>query len=560
MKASVIVLVALAATTLMRKRSAAVRHWVLSAAIVCAAATPLLELVVPSWHLALGATAPVRERDAAVPRAAASSQTAAPVSLAAVSPEPPRPNRDALSYAVAMPSLTTLLTAAWIAGVSISIGLLLVGLGRLAWLASRSRRLVTGPWIETAEEISRRYGIARPVWLLQSDHPSLLVTWGLLRPRIILPRAACAWPADRIRIVLSHELAHIQRGDWLVQMTAELLRSVYWFNPLLWIAGRRLRQESEHACDDAVLNLGVDGSEYAGHLLDLARDAVRDRARWSPNLPAAAIARPSNLERRVTAMLNARLNRTPLSRSARVMALIAILAVAIPIAGFGQTSFVSFSGSVVDPTGRIIPGVTLVLSDMLRDAKREVRTDSGGRFEFVGVPAGEYALDISFMGFMPVRENVTLAAPYVQKNYSLEVGMVQETITLVGGGDPPNSNRPSMRSNTGYQPAQAAYDPCSASPVGGCLRPPTKIRDFRPEYPQHLSDRKVAGVVLLIGRIGADGSMVRVQLADPADPIDPAFAQSAIAAVSQWQFTPTQLGGVPIETNMKITVNFVIRQ
>jgi len=159
-------------------------------------------------------------------------------------------------------------------------------------------------------------------------------------------------------------------------------------------------------------------------------------------------------------------------RGSTLLALIAILAVAIPIAGFGQTSFVSFSGSVVDPTGRIIPGVTLVLSDMLRDAKREVRTDSGGRFEFVGVPAGEYALDISFMGFMPVRENVTLAAPYVQKNYSLEVGMVQETITLVGGGDPPNSNRPSMRSNTGYQPAQAAYDPCSASPVGGCLRPP----------------------------------------------------------------------------------------
>ena len=67
MKASVIVLVALAATTLMRKRSAAVRHWVLSAAIVCAAATPLLELVVPSWYVALGSAPPVQERDVAGP-------------------------------------------------------------------------------------------------------------------------------------------------------------------------------------------------------------------------------------------------------------------------------------------------------------------------------------------------------------------------------------------------------------------------------------------------------------------------------------------------------------
>lgn len=559
MKASVIVLVALAATTLMRRRSAAVRHWVLSAAIVCAAATPLLELVVPSWHIAFGSAPPVHERDVAGPRAAA-SQRAAPTSLAAVQPEPPRPHRDALSDAIATARLTNLLTATWIAGISISIGLLVVGLGRLAWLASRSRRLVTGQWIEMAEEISRRYGIARAVRLLQSDHPSLLVTWGLLRPRIILPRAACDWPADRIRIVLSHELAHIERGDWLVQMMAELLRSVYWFNPLLWIAGTRLRQESEHACDDAVLNLGVDGSEYAGHLLDLARSAIRHRARWSPDLPAAAIARPSSLERRVIAMLNARLNRTPLSRSARFMALIAVLAVTIPIAGFGQTSFVTFSGSVVDPNGRIVPGVTLVLSDMPRDAKREVRTDSGGRFEFVGVPAGDYALEVSFIGFMPVRENVALAAPRVQRDYSLEVGTLQETLTIVGGGDPPSSSRPTTRANTRYQPAQAEYDPCSASLVGGCIRPPTKIADFKPEYPQHLSDAKVGGVVLLIGRIGADGSMIRVQLADPADPIDPALAQAAIAAVNQWQFTPTQLGGVPIEVDMKVTVNFVIRQ
>ena len=559
MKASAIVLVALAATTLMRKRSAAVRHWVLSAAIVCAAATPVLERVVPAWHLALGSAPPVQGRELPSSRVVASPRPAA-TSSTALRPEPPRPNPGALSGAVAMPSLTSLLTAMWIAGVSISIGLLVVGLGRLTWLASRSRRLVTGQWIEIAGEISRRYGIARQVRLLQSHHPSLLVTWGVLRPRIILPCGACDWPADRIRIVLSHELAHIERGDWLMQMTAELLRSVYWFNPLLWIAGRRLRQESEHACDDAVLNLGVDGSEYARHLLDLARDAIRHRARWSPSLPARAIARPSSLERRVTAMLNARLNRTPLTRSARFVALILLLAITIPIAGLGQTSFVSFSGAVVDPNGRIVPGVTLVLSDAQRDAKREVRTDSLGRFEFVGVPAGDYALEVSLAGFMPVRENVTLDAPRVEKSYSLEIGMLQETITLVSGGDSPNSSRPATRAASRYRPDQPEYDPCSASPVGGCLRPPTKIADVKPEYPPHLSDRKVGGVVLLIGRIGADGSMIRVQLQDPADPIDPALAQSAIAAVSQWQFTPTQLGGIPIETDMKVTVNFVIRQ
>ena len=123
----------------------------------------------------------------------------------------------------------------------------------------------------SAEEISRGYGLRRPVTLLQSPHPSLLVTWGLARPKVILPAAADAWTDERARVVLSHELAHIRRGDWIVQLSAELLRAFYWFNPLLWIACRRLRLESEHACDDEVMSRGVEGTDYATHLIELAR-------------------------------------------------------------------------------------------------------------------------------------------------------------------------------------------------------------------------------------------------------------------------------------------------
>ena len=49
-----------------------------------------------------------------------------------------------------------------------------------------------------------------------------------------------SWSDERARVVLSHELAHIRRGDWIVQLSAELLRAIYWFNPLLWVACRRL--------------------------------------------------------------------------------------------------------------------------------------------------------------------------------------------------------------------------------------------------------------------------------------------------------------------------------
>ena len=129
----------------------------------------------------------------------------------------------------------------------------------------------------------------------------MLVTWGLARPKVILPSAADAWTDERARVVLSHELAHIRRGDWIVQLSAELLRAFYWFNPLLWVACRRLRLESEHACDDEVMSRGVDGTDYATHLIELARALNQRRHMW---FPAPAMARPSSLERRVRAMLN----------------------------------------------------------------------------------------------------------------------------------------------------------------------------------------------------------------------------------------------------------------
>ena len=164
--------------------------------------------------------------------------------------------------------------------------------------------------------------------------------------------------------MLRHELAHIRRGDWVMQIAAELLRTVYWFNPLVWIACTRLRQESEHACDDEVLSSGVEGPDYATHLLELARPL---KAESAPRLPAPAIARPSGLERRVRAMLNARLTRTPATRLARFMTAAALFAFTVAVAA-AQTGPVTLSGSVLDPEWR---------AGSRRERHPDKRADSG---------------------------------------------------------------------------------------------------------------------------------------------------------------------------------------
>jgi hypothetical protein len=99
-------------------------------------------------------------------------------------------------------------------------------------------------------------------------------TFGALRPIVLLPRSAPAWPAARLKAVLDHEMAHVRRRDAASQLLARLTCALYWPNPLLWLALAALRREAEIAADDEVLAAGMMPSAYAAELLELARDSA----------------------------------------------------------------------------------------------------------------------------------------------------------------------------------------------------------------------------------------------------------------------------------------------
>jgi hypothetical protein len=314
----------------------------------------------------------------------------------------------------------------------------------------------------------------------------------------------------------------------------------------VWIACRRLRLESEQACDDAVLKMGVEGSTYATELVDLARAFRSQRQMF---LPAAAIARSSSLERRVRAMLNVRLNRDPITRSASIAAAIVLVVLAVLIAGFGASaqSFSTVSGSIVDPLGRVVPGVTLTLSNAQSQSKYEIKSDPTGHYEFVGLPPGTYTLVFEYPGFAALkREGIALSGQPFQQNATLQVGSLQETISVTDGPWTGAARPVEVRARAPFKPAP----PCDNSPVGGSIRPPTKTRDVRPMYPTGAG----AGQVVLDARIGVDGLVTRAEVAGDADP---ALANAAINAVSQWEFTPTYLDCQPIEVRMKVNLSFI---
>ena len=88
-------------------------------------------------------------------------------------------------------------------------------------------------------------GLAAQVRLFRSGHVSSPITWGTLRPTVVLPAIAMTWPRSRRLAVLSHELAHTERADSATQLAGLLACAFHWFNPLAWLAWRGLRRESE---------------------------------------------------------------------------------------------------------------------------------------------------------------------------------------------------------------------------------------------------------------------------------------------------------------------------
>jgi TonB family protein len=520
LRSSGILVATLIALPFLSRQSAALRHGVLAGAMVASAVALPLSWALPAWTVEVPTTV-----------AQASGVFGAP-SVASTTPV-----ADAVEAARA-PALATLMMFAWAVGVVVGAGVLALAFGRLRQIVLRATPVTDGPWSRGARQLSAVSGLRRPITLLQTDTPDVLATWGLIRPRILLPAHAHEWSEARIHAVLGHEMAHIQRHDWLVQVAAEGLRAIYWFNPLFWLACRRLRRESEQACDDAVLRLGVSPRDYAVHLLEVARSCR------SSSLPVAAVmpmARPSTLERRIAAMLNPVLGRQALSRRAAFITATGLLALALPTAAFrlAQAGPSPLSGVIYDPSGGVLPEAALTLEDE-RQNKWQSTSDSTGRFEFPPVGSGKYVLEVALAGFRPLRQELTLAeARDWNRSVTLQVGTVRESITV----REPRSKTP-PRTAAGPVPVR----------VGGNIRPPTKTRDVKPVYPVSMREAGREGQVPLEAIIGRDGTVLSVRVATAQ--VHPDFAQAAIDAVQQWLFTPTMLNGKPVEVVMTVTIDF----
>ena len=168
---------------------------------------------------------------------------------------------------------------------------------------SRSHGPAGGEWSLVTDEARHVIGVGRPVLILESTSEAAPITWGFRRPVIVLPSSARDWSAGRRWAVLLHELAHIRRRDYLVELFLLASTIAYWFHPAIWWAARRVREEREAACDDLVLAAGIPPIDYAEHLVEIARGIVRERRVAIVGLD---MTRPSAIVARVARILDHR--------------------------------------------------------------------------------------------------------------------------------------------------------------------------------------------------------------------------------------------------------------
>ncbi|HEU0118998.1 MAG TPA: M56 family metallopeptidase [Bryobacteraceae bacterium] len=403
----------------------------------------------------------------------------------------------------------------WYAGMAAVMGWWLIGFARVTGMVASSVEHSTfgGVAVRTCA------GLAMPA-----------VAAG---PVILLPRNARDWPAERLEMVLRHELAHVRRLDLWWRLAATLACCLYWFHPLAWRAAAQLRKESEMACDDQVLLTGS-SERYAENLVAVAREAAGART------PAAvmAMAKPRELEGRLLAVLDGSRKRGGGSGWRAMGALACGLLLVSPLAAW-QDSGVQMKGTVRDVVG-VIPGAKLVVKGV---SDYTFETGPDGTFTVAGVPDGTYTIEVLKAGYAPVQlGGLALSAnKTMRSDVYLNLGGLQETVSVDGG-------------KGGTETPPVADGPKRIR-VSGNVQAAKLTNKVNPVYPPEAKAAGVQGKVRLRAVVGKDGKVVGLSLQMAPSP---ELARSAMTAVQQWEYEPTLLNGSPVEIQTVVDVNYTL--
>lgn len=516
LKGTLFLLLAGLLVMVLRRNSAAVRHLVWTLAVAAMLALPVAWFTMPAWNVPVLSQPPAGYLL---------------IRAMAVGPQNQTPTESVPADA-GYPAWPEWLLCLWAAGFAVVAGRSAAGELRLRRFRLRAPLLQTRQANSALSSISRLLGISRPVELRTTAGMAVPFTWRSLHPVVVLPAEARNWPQSHLELVLAHELAHVRRYDNLTQMLAQAAVAVFWFHPLVWMAASQMRQERERACDDLVLSFGHPAADYAEVLLTLGRRLRGLEAVW-PGV--VSMAQPCQLEVRMKALLDRKVNHNPLPARRAWMAASLALALLLPVAAIRATGerAATISGTVRAPGGTVVAGaeVTIINTETIKKTSDTTGTD--GSFEF-SVPAGRYRAVVTKPGF----------ASTTIPEFELKPTRNVLIVAMIG--------RPVEQAGT--QSPHAEKGRHQRIRVGGKVEQKKRIYGPPPHYPPLAKAAGVQGVVKLDAVIGKDGMVQDLRvLSGP-----PLLVKASLDAVKDWRYRPTLLNGVPIEVETTITISFTL--
>jgi len=240
----------------------------------------------------------------------------------------------------------------------------------------------------------------------------------------MLPAAALDWPQEWLESALRHEMGHVRNYDHLKRLAAFLTCAFYWPNPLVWLAAKQLQLAQEEASDNLVLRVGVSAQDYALQLVELIRS---NAGRGLLSMPGVAMARPSTLEGRLSAILDDTRNRAGADRRL-IMAgtgLAAVLGLAL-----GAVQLRAAEPAAVSPPtpSTAKPGVALIqhkLDSIIIDKVHFNKADVGEVLQFLTVKSKELDPDKEGINFV-----LRVFTPTPENHVHREVSITLENVPL----------------------------------------------------------------------------------------------------------------------------------
>jgi len=566
-KPAVLLLGAAVLSILLRRSSASVRHAVWLLALTGAAMMPLLSMTIPRLELPAPAEAEAivtflaRQGDAGTSGVAGAMVEPAAAALKTASPAH---------------SLWLQPASLWALGVMFMLLRLIIGTVAVRRLANARFLVADENWKTITRELAAIFRIRRPVQLVFSERQTSPMTWGVVSHKILLPKNAADWTAERRRLVLAHELAHVKRNDGLIQLLVHGVCCVYWFNPLVWYAAHRIRVERERACDDQVLNLGTGAADYAEHLLQVVRGL---RARQASSFAAVSMAQPSQLESRLVSILDSRARRRALSTLSTAALCTLAGGVTISLAAIGVTAAVPLPPVVVTamafvpPTPVLLPAAkpaavkpqqtrignaatvpnNAVHPPRVLESRPPTYTEGAAQNKIEGIVTLEAAVDVNGkvsvlrvvkdLGFGLVEKAKKAVmewkfAPATRNGVPVDaVTQIDVAFTIPPWYDTPQDDMPPI-------------------PIGPGVTPPSPIFRVEPEYTEEARKERIQGAVALQATIHQDG---RVTVKDIRQELGYGLTGKAIEALELWKFKPAMKDGKAVPVMVNIEVNFNLK-